>query len=144
MAAEPPSWPGLLGRGLVLTILAAAFGTVAMLPAAALPLGHDFGRYWHIYLAFGLIYGAIFAAPITLALLPVLRRHGAPLRLPAAVASALWMVAAPRLTNVTGLFAPPKLNPDLALILVGALAGVFSAWLLAAWTRPAAITPRQP
>jgi hypothetical protein len=143
MAAERPSWVGLFARGLVLTIGAAAAGTAAMLPFAAMLL-HPMGKYWGVYLTLGPIIGLHFAAPITLVLLPVLRRRGAPLPLPAAVASALWMVAAPRLTGVIGLTAAPRINPDLVLILVGTCAGLASAWLFAAWTRPAVAKPPRP
>lgn len=143
MRAEFPSWAGLLVRGLALTILAAVAGTVAMLPFAALLL-HPMGKYWGVYLTLGPIIGLFFAAPITLALLPILRRRGVPLLLPATLASALWMVVAPRLTGVIGLTAAPRINPDLVLILVGTGAGLASAWLFAAWTRPAPTTPSQP
>lgn len=143
MPAEPPSWAGLLVRGLVLTILAAVAGTVAMLPFVGVLL-HPMGKYWGVYLTLGPIIGLFFAAPITLVLLPILRRRGAPLLLPAALASALWMVVAPRLTGVIGLTAAPRINPDLALILVGSCAGLASAWLFATWTRLAGSTLPRP
>ncbi|MBR0645524.1 hypothetical protein [Plastoroseomonas hellenica] len=142
MAPKPPSWVGLFARGLVLTIGAAAAGTAAMLPFAAMLL-RPMAKYMGVYLTLGPIIGLFFAAPITLVLLPILRRRGAPLLLPAAVASALWMIAAPRLTGVIGLTAAPRINPDLVVILVGTGAGLASAWLFAAWTRSAeAMHPR--
>lgn len=143
MAPEAPSWAGLLTRGLVLTIGAAVAGTMAMLPFVAVLL-HPMGKYWGVYLTLGPIIGLFFAAPITLVLLPILRRRGAPLLLPATLASAVWMVVAPRLTGVIGLTAAPRINPDLVLILVGAGAGLASAWLFAAWTRRRSAIPPQP
>lgn len=143
MAPEAPSWAGLLARGLVLTIGASVAGTIAMLPFVAVLL-HPMGEYWGVYLTLGPIIGLFFAAPITLVLLPVLRRRGARLLLPATLVSAVWMVAAPRLTGVIGLTAVPRINPDLVLILVGAGAGLASAWIFAAWTRPAPTRPSQP
>lgn len=139
MRTESPSWAGLFARGLALTILAAVAGTAAMLPFVAV-LMRPLEKYLGVYLTLGPIIGLFFAAPITLVLLPILRRRGAPLLLPAALVSALWMVVAPRLTGVVGLTAAPRVNPDLVLILVGTGAGLASAWLFAAWTKP--VSPR--
>lgn len=141
MRAAFPSWMGLFARGLVLTILAAVAGTAAMLPFVAV-LMRPLEKYLGVYLTLGPIIGFFFAAPITLVLLPILRRRGAPPLLPAAVASVLWMVVAPRLTGVIGLTAAPRINPDLVLILVGAGAGLVSAWIFAAWAKPRAIPPQ--
>jgi hypothetical protein len=131
-----PSWAGLLARGLALTVVAAVAGTLAMLPSVARQLGSDYVHYLPGYFILGPIFGLIFAAPITLVLLPVLRRRGASLLWPAAAASALWMVAAPRLTGLVGPLARPSIDPDLLLILVGTAVGLAAAWLFAAWTRP--------